>query len=650
MNKRMSGFLMACVLSLSAFVACDLNSGQEESVDSQAPADTVANDNTAVENGGVTGNTAAEPTVVVPVEHSESHYNPEAYSWDSSDVVQIALNGNSITADGEGVTVDGSKATITAAGTYSISGTLADGQIIVDTEDEDVVRLILSGANISSSTSAPIYVASAEEAIIILADGTENYVSDGASYVFEDAEEDEPNAAIFSKSDLTIYGDGSLTVAGNYNDGIASKDGLIITSGQITVNAVDDGIRGKDYLVVQAGTITVNAQGDGLKSDNEEDASKGYITIEAGVVNVTSGGDAIQAQTDVGITGGEFVISSGGGSANFVDETTSAKGIKGAVNVTIDGGTFTIDSADDAIHSNGSIVINNGTLVIASGDDGMHADANLDINDGDINITESYEGIESAIITLNGGDIHIVSRDDGLNVAGGNDGSGMMNRGMGRGGMPGGGQMPDGGQMPGDGQMPEAGQMPGPGGGPGQDGFMDSGNYYLYINGGYVAIDADGDGIDVNGSAEITGGVIIVVGPVENMNGALDYIGSFQITGGFLVASGSSGMAQAPSESSTQYSVLLNFDTAQAAGTLVHIETSNGDEIVTFSPPKQYQSLVISSPELTSGTTYNVYCGGSSTGTVNDSLYEGGTYTPGTEYTSFTISDVVTRLGRGGFR
>ena len=190
----------------------------------------------------------------------------------------------------------------------------------------------------------------AEDAVIVLADNTANNVTDATSYVFPNAEEDEPNAAIFSNAGLTISGNGSLTVTGNANDAISSDDTLVITSGTITVNAVDDGLRGKDTLLIQGGTINVVATGDGLKSDNEDDATLGYVAIEGGVINVAAQGDAIAAQTDVLITGGEFNLSAGGGSGAQIAEDASAKGIKGLANVLIDNGTFVIDSADDAIH------------------------------------------------------------------------------------------------------------------------------------------------------------------------------------------------------------------------------------------------------------------------------------------------------------
>jgi hypothetical protein len=146
--------------------------------------------------------------------------------------------------------------------------------------------------------------------------------------------------------------------------------------------------------------------------------------------------------------------------------------------------------------------------------------------------------------------------------------------------------------------------------------------------------------------------VVIVNGPTNDGNGPVDYSGSFNISGGFLVAVGSSGMAQAPSETSTQYSIMYNFDTVQAAGTLVHIQTKSGQEILTFMPTKEYQSVLLSSSSLQNGEIYLIYTGGSSTGTLTDGLYSGGSYTAGTQVTSFSITNIITAEGAsgGGFR
>jgi hypothetical protein len=189
----------------------------------------------------------------------------------------------------------------------------------------------------------------------------------------------------------------------------------------------------------------------------------------------------------------------------------------------------------------------------------------------------------------------------------------------------------------------------GAGGRQGQDTFVSSGNR-LQINGGTVALYAAGDGIDVNGSITMTDGLVLVHGPTENMNGALDYDGSFTLSGGLLVAAGSSGMAQAPDQSSTQYSVLLNFDAVVQAGTLLHIQSSEGDELLTFAPAKDYQSIVFSSAELEEGATYDVSLGGSSRGTAHDGLYRDGTYSSGSQAGRFTVAEIVTMLGRSSRR
>ncbi len=550
----------------------------------------------------------------------------------SQTISEIILKGDKITSNSIGATVNENRVTIRSAGTYLISGTLNDGHLIVNTEDQDTVELILNGVDITCSTSAPIYVLNAKNTVITLAEGTENTITDGDSYILEDTTSDEPNAAIFSNDDLTINGSGSLTVNANYNNGIQSKDDLEIIAGNITVNATNDGIKGRDSVIIKGGNINIYASGDGIQSNNNEDSGKGYITIDDGTINITANQDGIQAETSLLINGGNITITSGGGSINSssnIDQpgntwgrwdmqnvnnntsTSSAKGLKASVSITIECGTVNIDSSDDSINSNDSVMISGGNLVLTSGDDGIHSDSTLEIGGGDISIPKSYEGLESAVITIFDGNIHIVSNDDGINVVGGVDNSSINGR-------------------------------------PGQNNFVDSGTNILNIYGGYIAVDAKGDGIDVNGPINMTAGTVLINGPTENMNGPIDYSGTFIMSGGFLVAAGSSGMAMAPSTSSTLYSILVNLTSAQSAGTLFHIETGNGEEILTFEPTKQYQSVLLCSSELEKSSTYIVYTGGSSTGTVTDSLYSDGIYTAGTQVTNLTISSTVTTFGSSG--
>jgi len=533
-------------------------------------------------------------------ENRPDHEDASDYTWNSSEAVPIELMGDEIDVGGSGASADGSVLTITSSGTYNIQGTLDDGQIVVDAEDTGLVRLVLNGMAVSNSGNAAFVVLGADKTVLILADGTTNQVTDGATY----PEGIDPNAALFSKDPLSIGGNGSLTVVGRYNDGITSKDGLVIHSGHLTVTAEDDGIRGKDYLVVRGGTLEVTSGGDGLKSDNDSDETLGFILVEDGTLDIDAGGDGLSAETDALVTGGDLTIRSGGGSSHSISQDLSAKALKGGSEVVLDAGTFSIDAADDGLHSNGILVINGGVYTIASGDDAVHADAELVIDDGEITVTKSYEAIENteADMTINGGTIRVVASDDGINVAGAGD--------MGPGG-------------------PQAG----------------AGKYYLRINGGYIVSDARGDGLDINGSIVMNQGCLLVHGPTSNANGAIDYDGSFQMNGGFLAAAGSAGMAQAPGSSSSQYSVLVVFSSPISAGTLIHFHDGNGEDLLDFVPSRAYQALAFSSPNLTKNHTYKLFLGGEATGTLTDGLYRGGTYTPGSQVGSFTVNGILSLVG-----
>jgi hypothetical protein len=523
--------------------------------------------------------------------------------------IPIVLNGTSITVDHSSVSSSGARVQITAPGTYRLSGTLSNGQIRVNTAAKGTVKLLLDGVTIHNETGAAIDIIDADTAVIELAANTQNTVSDGANYVFAAPDADEPNATIFSKADLTIDGTGALTVRGNFSDGVASKDGLVIANGHINVTATDDGIRGKDYLVVKDGDITITAKGDGLKSDEDADPQKGYVAIEKGTLSITAGSDAIRAQTDVLLVGGRYTLITGGGSGG-PRTAVSQRGIRAEANVTIDGGQFAIDAAEDALHANGTITINAGVFDLSAGDDGVHSDTQLVINGGSVRVAQSYEGIESVVVTLNGGQIDIASSDDGINAADGTAG--------------------------------------GPGGRPG--GRLDPNNYtgnkFLYINGGTIVVNSGGDGVDSNGAVEMKGGTLVVHGPSQRMNAALDYDAFFKISGGTLVAAGSSGMAQAPGTQSQQNSVIIFFTEAQQAGTLVHIRDGAGQGVLTFAPSNDFQSLAFSSAGLANGARYDIVLGGSAIGAASNGLYAADVvYSAGTVFQSFTVNSVVTTVG-----
>ncbi len=484
---------------------------------------------------------------------------------------------------------------ITSPGIYVLSGDMT-GSITVETDDN--VKIMLNGVNITSESGPVINVVDSNIVVIELVSGTTNYLEDSSNY---DSFEDDVKGAVYSECDLVLQGDGILYVTANYEDGIVSKDNLKFSGGTYYITSADDAIRGRDSVNIVDGTFNIEASGDGIKSTNDTDSAKGFIKITNGTFNIVANLDGIQAETDILILDGTFNITTGGGSSNVSTSSSwgawnthsssstsndSAKGIKAQNNLAISGGTFTFDTSDDALHSNGSIVIMKGTYDIATGDDGIHADETILIESGTINITKSYEGIEAAVITINDGTIDIVSSDDGINIAGGNDQS-SMNR-------------------------------------PGANSFSSSNSdYILTINGGTITIDASGDGIDVNGSAYIYGGEIYVYGPTDGGNGALDYDSSFVIDGGLLVAFGASTMAQNASSSSSQNTVMINFNSSYSAGSTVSIGS------LEFTSKKSFSSVVISSSTFESNTEYSVY--------VDDSLY-----------TTITFTNTVISNSNGG--
>lgn len=448
---------------------------------------------TAPSGGG--GTTTTSPTTsggttatIIPTASVDTSglFTPEqddyAIDWQSQSYTTIALeNGD---------------ATITNSGVYVLSGTLQDGSVTVNvdkTADSGTVYVVLNGVNINSNTGTPIVVQEAKKAVLLLADGTTNVVTQGA-ITTDDTEF--PSAAIYSKADTVITGEGILKVTTQYNDGITSKDDLIITDGNIEINAVGDGLVGKDLLAIEQANIAINAGKDGLRSTNTTDADRGNVVINSGTITVLANNDGIQAEKVLLISGGDFDITTGGGysgsiktaetggrfgmgTAATTTTTTeeSMKGIKAGTEIVVKGGNFTLSTYEDAVHSNGNVAIEQGEFTLQAGDDGVHGDGNVSIIGGTVNIQNSYEGIEGANITISGGNVQATSTDDGFNVS-------------------------------------QAGGS-------------------LTISGGTVSITAGGDGIDSNGNLTITGGEIIIdQSAIGAGDSALDYDGALTFTGG----------------------------------------------------------------------------------------------------------------------
>lgn len=501
---------------------------------------------------GKTAGTGADTNTNSDDSVAQQLYDADVAAPDLTNATTIALSGTD-------------DVTITDGGVYVLTGTLTDGRVLVNAPGADVT-LVLQNADITCTDSSALYIYKAANVLVYLPDGTASTLTDGSSYDYGDsfssADDEEPNACLYSKSDLIIAGGGTLTVTGNANNGITGKDTLKIEGTTVNVTAANHGVNGKDCLVLKQADVTVTSGGDALRATNDSDSALGCILIGASALTLTAGEDGIQAETTLTLFDTTGTITSGGGSSAALADDTSAKGIKAGTGITVRSGSYTLDCADDGIHANGNVTISGGTFAITTGDDGVHADEAVTITDGTIDI---------------------VSSGDGLNAAGGADQSGF--------------------------------------GGRGPDSFGGSSDCCTTISGGTIRINASGDGIDSNGNLNVSGGEIYVSGPTSDGDSAIDYDGTATVTGGTVVAAGYSGMAQNFGADSTQGSILL---TSRSTSTEpIRVTDASGSVLAEFAPTKAYNCVIVSTPALKQGSTYTVTMGGESTDVTLESLIYG---------------------------
>jgi hypothetical protein len=566
-NRRLTEIILLLVLSLVlAFSGCSAfktNSGLFGTIDNSGDSDTTSDSGVSVD---VTEGSAT-PVQNVSITENVKDIDTDS-SWDTDVTARIVLNGTSATVDGSGVEATGGTVTVTSAGTFVFSGSLSKGQIVVLAGENDNVRLVLNGVDITAEQNAAIYAKTADKVVVILADGKKNLITDTASYTAIDETSDEPNAAIFADCDLSVAGAGSLAVNANYKHGIATKDDLIVASGDITVNSVEAGLRGKDSITILDGAyILTSGQGDAIKTANDTETDKGWILIKGGVFNINSYHDGISAATAMQIDHGTFTVTAGE-SANNASDDESFKGIKGGLDIVLNGGVFTVASYDDAIHSNTNITITDGEFNLQTQDDGIHADGTLTVAGGKINIPKCYEGIEGSIIDITNGDITVVSTDDALNAAGGNDGN----------------------------------DATGP---TGKDSFG-SGSGAINISGGKVKALAASDCIDSNGTLNISGGTVYALSNTTREGDALDIVEAI-FTGGTVVYGGLSNTGANPSGASTQSYVYASGAIPDGAEISVK---QNGETLASFTSYSELSVFALSSPEIVSGQSYEIYSNG----------------------------------------
>lgn len=540
-------------------------------------------------------------------------------SFEESTAAVITLQGSSAVCDSNAVRVDGSTVTVTDEGTYILRGTL-EGSILVDAGKEDKTHLVLDGVSIHGSSTA-LYIRQADKVFITLAEGSENTLSSDGSFTPDGGTN--LDAALFSKEDLTLNGSGMLTVTSPGGHGIVCKDALVLTGGSYAVTAASHAIAAKDSLSISGGTYSLTAGKDGLHAENADDPALGSLYIADGSFTVSAEGDGISAAAHLQMDGGTYTIVTGGSEngvqhtsdnwGNFMggpggmkpggqtfpnaaedtaEDSNSSKALKAGSSLAVNGGSFTIDSADDAVHANGSITVSGGTFSIATGDDGFHADDTLTVQGGDIHISESYEGMEGLHIVVSAGQIKLVASDDGLNAAGGTDQSGF-------------------GGLRGDDVFGGKGGRPGGTGGMGNPGGMGgSSDGSIVISGGQLDITASGDGIDANGYLQITGGFTTVCGPTQGDTATLDYDTTAEISGGTFIGTGASGMAQTFSQS-PQGVIAVNVG-SQSAGTQILLTDSQGRTVLTHCPGLSFGVVILSSPDIVKGAPYTITVGGAS--------------------------------------
>lgn len=589
--RKLKNLIAAAAITAMVLTGCSSsNTGTTDSTGTTNTTEgtdvTVTAEADSVESGGGTILTGISTTSEVEV-NTEFTARDLEVGYEESEAVTIALKDNATSISGDSAngtaTVDGNVVTVSSEGTYILSGALSDGQIVVDVKDSEKVQLILNGVTINNSTSAAIYIKSADKVFITLEDAAVNTLTDGSEYVQTD--DTNVDGVIFSKADLTLNGSGTLNITGSYKHGIVSKDDIVITGGIYNITAVKDAINGEDAVKIKDGTLILSADtGNGIQSKNGDDTTKGYIYIAGGSITVTKSQEGIEG-TVVYIEEGTVDITSADDGINATSGSSDESGTTGSG--TAQGDNFSGMTPPDS--STAGAPADGSASIVPNGEASTDGTSSATLDE-----EASADGTASAVPD------NTASADSTANAASGTNTFGT-------------------GDNTGRGSVKNQGGF---GGGMDQ---TDT-NSYILISGGTVAINASGDGIDSNGDLFITGGTVYVSGPSDSGNGALDYNGTANISGGYVIAAGSTGMAQGFSDTSTQYSLLDILTEASTAGTEITLTASDGTVVASFTPAKEYQSVVISAPELTKDATY--------------------TLTSGTQSDEITLSSIATSNGQ----
>ncbi len=518
-------------------------------------------------------------------------------AYDEESATKITLTGETASVEGDGARVDGSSVNIESAGTYIVSGSLENGQVRVNVDDTEKVQIVLAGASIKNDNSAALFIESADKCFITLAADTENELVDGSEYALAEGE-DEPNATLFSKDDLTINGEGTLKVSGNYEHAIYSKDDLVITGGTFVISAVSDGLRGKDSLKILDGAFTIEAGQDCLKASRDDDPTRGFVVIDGGTFTLNAGDDAIHGETYLLVKGGA------------IDIQTCVEGLEAMV-VQVDGGDIDVVAQDDAINAAAPSASSDTATesIFAPGSGNEQEEKSFGESRGDVGFGSNEPGEGSDLsqgLSNKQGDLPNGLRDEG----------GMK------------------GDLPNDLEEPpsDRGDLNDMSEREGKDfleeldgldnrdeqrqafgvGDIGEGNEscQIIINGGTITLEAKGDAIDSNGSIQLNGGTIYATGPTSGADSALDYELEASCNGGTVLLAGPSGMAQSFSEGTQPFAFV---QVRGKANQTVSVKDQAGTTLISYTPKADFESLVISSPDFIDAQTYTLIVGESET-------------------------------------
>lgn len=574
---------------------------------------------------------------------------------DDADNYKTEITGefNITSTDGSTITQNDSVYTITQAGEYTVTGLLSEGQIVVNADDNAEITIVLNGTSITCSNGSPIYIKNADNVKIKSEENTYNCIVDARAEAddnSDDSSSENGNAAIYAACDLKLVGKGALSVTGNYNNGIQSKDDISIKNVTIKVNAVNNAIKGNDEVAIESGEIiAISRKGDGIKTSNSslsnKGKQKGNVIISGGNIDIYAACDGIDAAYGVDVSGdgnlniytdtysdySEAVAADNSGSS------ASSVGTPPDMNNTQNNGNMGNPPDMNNSSSNsgnnrdmkGNFSGGNGAANGMPGNNssgnsskksystkGIKADSEINISGAAINISSTDDGIHvnsdsgvletgedgKGIISISGGTISISTGDDGIhadkelnitdgyiNVLTSYEGLEAITINI------------SGGQSfvyaADDGINACTG-----------DGTSTP---LINITGGYVDVttgSGDTDGIDSNGSYTQSGGMVLVKGGSSSgqVSGSIDVDGNITITGGTCIALG--GICETPVNSVNAYVFSsVSFNTGSYC-----VKDSSGNEIISFTLNNSYSNGWICTSALTTNTEYTLYCDGSS--------------------------------------